>query len=259
MRCPPAFKRPQRSRRFLVRKTPLTGGTPRTLFPFLVIKFASADPGSLSKFAELHPGGAGVLLAREIAGQDASEPFFSLHRSDVLTKYDRLRIGRLAAPSPAASDTAPTSRRKEYLLPVDGELSPVPHAEPDWLHPKLFSPYYSPSHRDLQHSMREFFDSRVRAEAQEFELSGERPTRKLVELMGTPEWDIHAMRMGPGRHLHGKTLPGGVRGEEFDYFVRAAGASFFSERAFDRADLFPWPHSTNSSSCKRCAVSELRV
>lgn len=71
--------------------------------------------------------------------------------------------------------------------------------------------------------MREFFDSRVRAEAQEFELSGERPTRKLVELMGTPEWDIHAMRMGPGRHLHGKTLPGGVRGEDFDYFVRGGG------------------------------------
>ncbi|TKA50532.1 hypothetical protein B0A53_06110 [Rhodotorula sp. CCFEE 5036] len=168
----------------------------------------------LSKFAELHPGGAGVLLAREIAGQDASEPFFSLHRSDVLTKYDRLRIGRLAPVK--ASESAP--KRKEYLLPVDGELSPVPHAEPDWLHPKLFSPYYSPSHRALQTSMRDFFDSRVRAEAQEFELSGERPTRKLVELMGTPEWDIHAMRMGPGRHLHGKTLPGGVRGENFDYF-----------------------------------------
>lgn len=208
---------------------------------------------SLSKFAELHPGGAGVLLAREIAGQDASEPFFSLHRSDVLTKYDRLRIGRLAPAK--ASETAPG---KKYLLPVDGELSPVPHAEPDWLHPNLFSPYYSPSHRALQASMREFFDSRVRAEAQEFELSGERPTRKLVELMGTPEWDIHAMRMGPGRHLHGKTLPGGVRGEEFDYFVRAAGASV--SRYGLSADLFRSAlRSTNSSSFKRCAVSALRA
>ena len=27
-----------------------------------------------------------------------------------------------------------------------------------------------------------------------------------------------AMRMGPGKHLHGLTLPGGLKGEDFDYF-----------------------------------------
>ncbi|GAA5992838.1 hypothetical protein JCM10908_001364 [Rhodotorula pacifica] len=172
----------------------------------------------LSKFGDLHPGGLGVLLAKEIAGQDASEAFFSLHRSDVLTKYDRLRIGRLARETTSDETASSKNKKKDYILPVAGELSPVPHAEPDFLNPQLFSPYYKPSHRALQQSMREFFDSRVRAEAQEFELSGERPTKQLVEMMGTPEWDIHAMRMGPGRHLHGKTLPGGVKGEEFDYF-----------------------------------------
>jgi alkylation response protein AidB-like acyl-CoA dehydrogenase len=26
------------------------------------------------------------------------------------------------------------------------------------------------------------------------------------------------MRMGPGKHLHGLTLPGGLKGEDFDYF-----------------------------------------
>ena len=26
------------------------------------------------------------------------------------------------------------------------------------------------------------------------------------------------MRMGPGAHLHGLILPGGLRGEDFDYF-----------------------------------------
>lgn len=72
--------------------------------------------------------------------------------------------------------------------------------------------------------MRHFFDSEVRAEARAHELSGERPTQKLVELMGRPEWAIHQMRMGPGRHLHGLTLPGGVRGEDFDYFVRRGGS-----------------------------------
>lgn len=199
--------------------SPPEGGTP---------ELTSRTEYSLSKFTDLHPGGAGLLLAKEVAGQDATEAFFSLHRSDVLTKYDRLRIGRLAPESDSASASAsgdkskaaPTlKKRKEYLLPVAGELSPVPHAEPDWLHPKLFSPYYRSSHHELRKSMREFFDSRVRDEAQEFELSGERPTKALVELMGRKEWDIHAMRMGPGRHLHGKTLPGGVKGEDFDYFV----------------------------------------
>lgn len=26
------------------------------------------------------------------------------------------------------------------------------------------------------------------------------------------------MRMGPGKHLHGLILPGGLKGEDFDYF-----------------------------------------
>jgi hypothetical protein len=26
------------------------------------------------------------------------------------------------------------------------------------------------------------------------------------------------MKLGPGDHLHGLTLPGGVKGEDFDYF-----------------------------------------
>lgn len=29
---------------------------------------------------------------------------------------------------------------------------------------------------------------------------------------------INAMRMGPSKLLHGLNLPGGVKGEEFDYF-----------------------------------------
>jgi hypothetical protein len=29
---------------------------------------------------------------------------------------------------------------------------------------------------------------------------------------------IQHMRLGPGKHLHGLTLPGGLKGEDFDYF-----------------------------------------
>lgn len=145
---------------------------------------------SLSRFTDIHPGGAGVLLASDIAGKDASEAFFSLHRSSVLAKYKRLIIGKLDSDASASST--------KYVLPLDGELSPVPYAEPSWLVPSYKSPYFKDSHRRLQKAMRKFFDENVKAEAREFELSGERPTQKLVELMGTDEWNIHAMRMGPG-------------------------------------------------------------
>ncbi|GAA5988773.1 hypothetical protein JCM5350_002933 [Sporobolomyces pararoseus] len=165
------------------------------------------DVYDLTKFVDMHPGGAGVLAHHTVAGKDASDLFFSLHRSEILTKYARLKIGSIETSSPPP-----------YILPVDGELSPVPHAEPTWLDPKYYSPYYKDSHRRLQKEMRRFFDTEVRPEARVHELTHERPTKRLVELMGTPEWNIHAMRMGPGKHLHGLTLPGGVKGEEFDYF-----------------------------------------
>lgn len=66
----------------------------------------------------MHPGGTHVLL--ECAGQDASEQFFSLHRSEVLKKYKRYMIGTIRGAT------------KQYILPVDGELSLVPFAEPTW-------------------------------------------------------------------------------------------------------------------------------
>ncbi|GAA5834251.1 hypothetical protein JCM3766R1_004501 [Sporobolomyces carnicolor] len=164
------------------------------------------DVYDLTKLLDFHPGGPGVLLHHTVAGKDSSALFFSLHRSEVLTKYARLKIGTLETSSPPP-----------YLLPVDGELSPVPHAEPTWLDSKYHSPYFDDSHRRLQKEMRRFFDTEVRAEARAHELTHERPTKRLVELMGTPEWNIHAMRMGPGKHLHGLTLPGGIKGEDFTY------------------------------------------
>lgn len=50
------------------------------------------------------------------------------------------------------------------------------------------------------------------------ELNNKRPTVELIKLMGTDKWHLNAMRLGPGKHLKGLTLPGGVKGEDFDYF-----------------------------------------
>ena len=104
----------------------------------------------ISRFKNLHPGGASVLLDPEVgeccaiallalqlraitAGQDATESFFSLHRVEVLERqqYQRLQIG--------------TVQGEESVIRgrVIGEISKVPYAEPTWLQEGYHSPYYS--------------------------------------------------------------------------------------------------------------------
>lgn len=160
----------------------------------------------VSNFLPLHPGGSGVLLPYLGGKQDASEIFFGLHRSIVLKQYSRLVIGTIKDEKP------------EYHLPTPGELSVVPYAEPTWLVKGWKSPYFNDSHRVLQKEMRLFFDTYVKEEAQAHELTNERPSRSLVERMGEDGININHMRLGPGRHLHGRKLPGGIKPEEFDYF-----------------------------------------
>jgi predicted heme/steroid binding protein len=82
----------------------------------------------LSRFADLHPGGLFPLL--EVAGKDATDAFYGLHRQDVLERYDRYQIGFIAG----------------YQLQIElrdmGAVSKVPYAEPNaWQGFK--SPYYT--------------------------------------------------------------------------------------------------------------------
>jgi hypothetical protein len=158
----------------------------------------------MSTFADMHPGGLSVLLDAGVAGKDATESFFGLHRSEVLVKYGRLIIGTIAGAKPV------------YILPTPGALSPVPFAEPGWLSEGFSSPYYNDSHRALQKYMRNFTDEYVTQVAQECEASGERPPVELIQQMGAA--GINAMRMGPTKLLKGMTLVNGLKGEDFDYF-----------------------------------------
>jgi len=137
----------------------------------------------LSKFVDMHPGGAAVLLDKLVAGKEATEAFFGLHRSEVLRKYGRYVIGRIEGEEP------------QVMLPKDGELSLVPHAEPGWLSQGYYSPYYNDSHREFQKAMRLFFDKHVTPEAREHELNGKRVTQELVDLMAKE--NINATRLGP--------------------------------------------------------------
>lgn len=78
------------------------------------------------------------------------------------------------------------------------------------------SPYYNESHRRLQREFRKFVDEKVTPVAEKCEASGERPDVELVQLMG--KLGINAMRLGPGKHLHGRKLFADIKPEEFDYF-----------------------------------------
>ena len=64
----------------------------------------------LSKFGQFHPGGMPPL--QEVAGQECTEQFYSLHRSSILSepKFAKLKIGTLAGGTIALSNKQQVSR-----------------------------------------------------------------------------------------------------------------------------------------------------
>ncbi|KAF8894305.1 peroxisomal acyl-CoA-dehydrogenase [Mucidula mucida] len=162
---------------------------------------------NVSKFVDMHPGGAAVFYASGIAGKDTTETFFGLHRHEVLLRpqYARLQIGVVAG--------------EEEMIkpPVPGDLSKVPYGEPTWLSDGFKSPYYTDNHRAFHKAFRTFMQEVVQPEAERCEANGKRISQELVDKLS--EINFVAMRLGPGKHLHGRKLMGGVtKPEEFDYF-----------------------------------------
>ncbi|KAF8986586.1 acyl-CoA dehydrogenase [Cyathus striatus] len=162
---------------------------------------------NLSKFAGMHPGGLSVLTDEEVAGSDATEAFFSLHRFEVLQRpqYARLQIGTVVD-------------EKQQIFPrAIGAPRNVPYAEPTWLTSGYYSPYYSESHRRFQSACRKFVEEIILPDSQAHEEDGKRPSQSVFDEMA--KLNIIAMRLGPGPHLEGLELMGGlVKPEEFDYF-----------------------------------------
>lgn len=65
----------------------------------------------------------------ELAGKDATDAFYGLHRQEVLLKYNRYKIGTIQGEEPQIAIRQP------------GEISRVPYAEPSaWMGYK--SPYF---------------------------------------------------------------------------------------------------------------------
>lgn len=160
----------------------------------------------LTDFVDAHPGGAAALFHADVAGKDATDQFYNLHRHAVLQKYSDLQIGTIKG------------EKSKVLDPQIGDISQVPYGEPTWLVEGFSSPYFNDSHRAFQKACRVFVETHIKPEAIEHEKTDERPTRELIRLLGSEGVNINAMRLGPGKHLHGRRLLGDVPGEKFDYF-----------------------------------------
>lgn len=144
----------------------------------------------LSKFYQLHPGGIGVLLDSKIgettdsndnkgtlifqflAGKDATDGFFSLHRAEVLERpaYKRLIIGRIS------------SAKLKPALPIDS-LSTVPYGEAMWLSDGFHSAYHTESHRKFQKVVRGFMRSVVLPDALACEENGKRASQHVFDAL----------------------------------------------------------------------------
>jgi hypothetical protein len=129
----------------------------------------------VTDFLDAHPGGEAVL--KQVAGTDATDAFYNLHRQEVLQKYSNLCIGTIDGEKPKVIEQHP------------GDLSLVPYGEPTWLTPQFKSPYYKESHRRLQKAMRIWTDTELYPVAQECEKTGELMSDKWV-LCTTHGWKI---------------------------------------------------------------------
>ncbi|KAJ3219303.1 hypothetical protein HDU67_001922 [Dinochytrium kinnereticum] len=155
----------------------------------------------LTNFAVAHPGGEGVLV--DVAGKDATEEFYGLHRHAVITKFGpKYAVGYINGEKPSIMSEA-------------GEISKVPYAESSfWMSAK--TPYYNQSHVDFRKALRKFVDLELRPHAVDMEENGGKMPKEIYQAMG--RFGLLAARIGPGPHLKGMSLPAGVKPEEFDYF-----------------------------------------
>ncbi len=101
----------------------------------------------VTDFLDAHPGGASVL--HQVAGQDATDIFYNLHRHEILSQYARLSIGTI------------DNEKPQIIVPSPGDRSPIAYAEPLWLTTPFKSPYYCESHHRLRRAAREFMQRYV--------------------------------------------------------------------------------------------------
>lgn len=156
---------------------------------------------NLSTFSKIHPGG--IFPLKEVAGQDATEEFYGLHRSDVLEnkRYNKLIVGKLAVP-------------EEKQLPV----ADIPYAEQNYF--RKHSPYYTESHKRFRAAIRAFVDKEIAPYAAKWDEGNKYPTAALHKKLG--DAGILIALFGSAGELHKamgvKRYVGGVDPDEWDEF-----------------------------------------
>ncbi|CAE7731131.1 apdG [Symbiodinium sp. CCMP2456] len=177
------------------------------------------DVYDLSKFASLHPGGIPPLLDPAVAGKDATELFFGLHRASVLKepKYARLKIGTLSGAAEAAAKVA----KKKKPAGHSSAPAHIPYGEAmgTW---RKFSPYYNESHERLRAAVRDFMDKEIKPHCKEWDDNGVLPTREIDIVVGRAGIFAALVAGEEGAAelfaQHGISLPGGISAKEWDYF-----------------------------------------
>lgn len=174
----------------------------------------------LSKFGKLHPGGLPPLLDPAVAGGDATELFYSLHRSSVLQepRYKRLQVGVVAG---AAAKLAAANHKIQQKREAELGGGEVPYAESmgTW---RKASPYYNESHHKFRAAVREYMEAEIKPNCKDWDDTGELPSKEVdMSLGGAGMFAcLVAPEPGAGELLaqHGISLPAGVKCEEWDYF-----------------------------------------
>lgn len=170
------------------------------------------DVYDLTRFVDLHPGAAPPLLHPDVAGKDATEPFFGLHRASILRepRYARFKVGAVRGPG---------SKLKSRASGASPPIIPYGEAMGAW---RKKSPYYKESHHLFRTALRDFIDREIRPDCIADDEEGNYPDEELNLKMGDFGIIACLVAMEPrGQHFirqMGITLPGGVPPEEFDFF-----------------------------------------
>ena len=167
---------------------------------------------NVSKFANIHPGGASVIL--RYAGKDVTNEFISLHSESTLDRYKSLVIGQIAG---AKSKREATKAAIEATHKKEGTFgSVIPFAEPAW-YQGWFSAYYNDSHRRFRAAVREFVERELVPFSHQWDEQRSIP-RSVHKKMA--EAGILAGVVG-GKwptEFAGSKIAGGVKPEEYDSF-----------------------------------------
>jgi len=165
----------------------------------------------VSKFARVHPGGAGIL--RLYAGKDCTKEFFAMHKADVLEKTGKKLVKGTVKGVKVGVQEASADKHK---------IDVAPYSEPtSWM--GWHSPYYNDSHRRFRLKLRAFVEDVLRPEAEENEELGEHPSIEISQAMG--KVGLLAARLGKDVMPFVDKIPGieleqslGVKASEFDHF-----------------------------------------